>query len=85
MTRWKREATATILLMHEHHLWSRWNDAILRAASELGLLVGSMRYPNCSGDGSQDREWYVPAAQYERVGGWAALRDRAEALLTEAA
>ena len=80
MTRWKRGATATILLMHAHNEWSLWNGALLDAATRLGLLIGRRSFPNCSGDGSFDDEFYVPTEQYERLGGWPALRDLATAL-----
>lgn len=84
MTRWKREATATILLMHAHNEWSMWNAALMDAADQLGLLVGRRSHPNGSGDGSFDDEFYVPTEQYVRLGGWPALRERATALHEQA-
>lgn len=78
MTRWKREARATLLLMHAHHRYSRYNDSLHQAADELGLIVGFVEYPNCSGDGSWDREWYVMADQLAAVGGIRAVHDRAD-------
>lgn len=81
VTRWKRESLVTLLLMHEHNQWSRWNQALLEAAEEFGLLVGFARYGNCSSDGSTDREWYVLGAQLERIdGGLGAVKERAEAI-----
>lgn len=78
MNRWKTESTTTLLLMHAHNRMSRWNECLIGAAHELGMVVGFRTYLNCSGDGSTDREWYVSAYQLERAGGMAAVRERAE-------
>lgn len=77
MNRWKRENTTTLILMHSHNLWSNYYNALLEAAEELDLPVGRVGYPNCSGDGSWDEEWYTSAPALERVGGMNALQDRA--------
>lgn len=80
MTRWKREPTTTLRLMHEHNQFSNWHYTYLEAAEALGLVVGYRRYPNGSGDGSWDREWYVMADQLAAVGGKDAVRDKADAM-----
>jgi hypothetical protein len=68
MTRWKLEPRATLLLMHAHNQWSRWNGHLLDAADKLGLFIGYQESLN-SWDGSMDREWYVMAEQLYAVGG----------------
>ena len=80
MTRWKRNPTATLILMHAHNQWSMWDDCLLTAASNLGLPVGSTQYLNCSGDGSWDVEWYTSDTALARVGGMDALQDAANEL-----
>lgn len=77
MTRWKREETTTFILMHAHNRHSRWNDYMHQAADELGLDVAFREYPNCSGDGSWDREWYVSSPWLARVGGMCRITERA--------
>jgi hypothetical protein len=68
-TRWKREPTTTLILMHAHNLWSRWNDCLLTAARDFGLPICEATYPNCSGDGSWDHDIYTLTAALDRVGG----------------
>ena len=69
MTRWKREPTTTIVLMHAHNQWSHWRTCLLNAADDLGLPVGEANYPNCSGDGSWDQEFYTLSSALNRAGG----------------
>lgn len=68
-TRWKREPTETLILMHAHNRWSMWNDALLQAVDDLGIPWAETAYPNCSGDGSWDREYYVSSPVLEKAGG----------------
>ena len=62
MTRWKREETQTLILMHRHNVWSNWYSLMLEAAERLNIPVGKRLFANCSGDGSTDCEYYVPAS-----------------------
>jgi hypothetical protein len=77
MTRWKREGTTVIVLMHAHNQMSRWYYALFQAASDMGMAVGFRSYRNWSDDGSTDSEWYVSSHVLERLGGLKALHDRA--------
>lgn len=83
MTRWKRERTATLVLMHRHNQWSMWCEAKVQAAARLGLPVSTARYFNCSGDGSIDVEWYTSAAALDARGGMSALETIADAIHTQ--
>jgi len=78
VTKWKTQAPYTIISMHAHNRWSNWYSELEYAAAQLGLPVGRRSFANRH-DGSLDREWYVPAEALARVGGWTALRDRADA------
>jgi hypothetical protein len=80
MTRWKREETTTFIRMYAHNQHSHWNDHLHQAAHELGLDVAFRQYPNGSGDGSWDREWYVSSPWLARVGGMARIKERAHEL-----
>lgn len=78
MTRWKREPTTTLRLMHGHNQFSNWHYTFLEAAEALGLVVGFRQYPNGSGDGSWDREWYVMTDQLAAIGGREAVHAKAD-------
>jgi hypothetical protein len=80
MTRWKKAQTETLILMHAHNQWSQWNSCILDAAARLGLPVARTAYPNSSGDGSWDQEYYTLTPALDRIGGISALRDLAYTL-----
>ncbi len=81
--RWKSARRETLILMHAHNQWSRWNDCKIDAAEQLGLLVGKAEYQNCSGDGSYDQEWYVLSAQLKSVGGMPTLENLAHTIFME--
>jgi len=83
MTRWKREETTTLILMHAHNRWSRWLDALVTAAESLGLPIGQRSFQNCN-DRTWDREVYTSAPALARVGGLARLREVAAAALDAA-
>lgn len=83
MNRWKKESRATLVLMHAHNIWSIWWRMKLSVAGELGLPISYVKYPNCSGDGSWDTEYYTCAAALDRLGGLHALENATQARLEE--
>lgn len=78
MTRWKLEPTETVVLMHAHNVWSSSADTWLQAVDELGIPNAVRRYPNSSGDGSWDTEYYCLASALHRCGGFDAVRSLAD-------
>ncbi len=76
MTKWKQEKSTTLRVMHEHNQYSRWHGYVIRAAEEMGLLVGYREYSNYY-DGSRSREWYVMSDQLDAVGGLNAVHELA--------
>ena len=82
MTRWKKEQTTVIREMLEHHRQSRWHSHVLNAAGQLGLIVGyrHISYRAVDGQWYGSRQWYVPTAQLETVGGQDAINNAARQL-----
>lgn len=72
-TRWKREPSTTLVLMHAHNRMSRWYGYLFSAAESLGLIVGYRTYANHF-DGSCDQEWFCITHQLEAAGGLAEVK-----------
>ena len=66
MNRWKKENPDTLIMMHEHNLWSRLYQYVINAADDLGIPVCKREYPN-HWDGSLDQEWIVPHGTKRKI------------------
>lgn len=66
MTKWKTQNPDTLIMMHAHNRWSRFNSLLVQAAADLGVPVCVRESPNHY-DGSRDVEYTVPHGMKRRI------------------